>query len=219
MLNTNKSVMSADREETRWKFQIFLENIKTVMTWAENQRNILSDAFDKESRDIEKNRNYWLAGIGFGITIGVSLIISEKIESFYSFYLLIAATIGIGIFVVTNAYIYKRLTEKNQINFSYFDAINGELLPLIGDIATHALNESHKKEDLNLIQNYISAYTVAISFDVSKTINNTLKLGDFDKEKFQDGYLTGKNNLENFKKFNFKLGTKRIEKFIEEFEK
>jgi len=211
--------MSADREETRWKFQIFLENIKTVMTWAENQRNILSDAFDKESRDIEKNRNYWLAGIGFGITIGVSLIISEKIESFYSFYLLIAATIGIGIFVVTNAYIYKRLTEKNQINFSYFDAINGELLPLIGDIATHALNESHKKEDLNLIQNYISAYTVAISFDVSKTINNTLKLGDFDKEKFQDGYLTGKNNLENFKKFNFKLGTKRIEKFIEEFEK
>ena len=219
MLNINKSVMSVDREETRWKFQIFLENIKTVMTWAENQRNILSDAFDKESRDIEKNRNYWLAGIGFGITIGVSLIISEKIESFYSFYLLIAATIGIGIFVVTNVYIYKRLTEKNQINFSYFDAINGELLPLIGDIATHALNESHKKEDLNLIQNYISSYTVAISFDVSKTINNTLKLGDFDKEKFQDGYLTGKNNLENFKKFNFKLGTKRIEKFIEEFEK
>lgn len=211
--------MSVDREETRWKFQIFLENIKTVMTWAENQRNILSDAFDKESRDIEKNRNYWLAGIGFGITIGVSLIISEKIESFYSFYLLIAATIGIGIFVVTNVYIYKRLTEKNQINFSYFDAINGELLPLIGDIATHALNESHKKEDLNLIQNYISSYTVAISFDVSKTIKNTLKLGDFDKEKFQDGYLTGKNNLENFKKFNFKLGTKRIEKFIEEFEK
>lgn len=219
MLNTNKNVMSADREETRWKFQIFLESIKTVMTWAENQRNILSDAFDKESRDIEKNRNYWLAGIGFGITIGVSLIISEKIESFYSFYLLIAATIGIGIFVVTNAYIYKRLTKKNQINFSYFDAINGELLPLIGDIATHALNESHKKEDLNLIQNYISSYTVAISFDVSKTINNTLKLGDFDKEKFQDGYLTGKNNLENFKKFNFKLGTKRIDKFIEEFEK
>ena len=108
---------------------------------------------------------------------------------------------------------------KTKINFSYFDAINGELLPLIGDMATHALNENYKKEDLNLIQNYISAYTIAISFEVSKTVNETLKLGNFDKEKFHDGYLTGKNNLENFKKFNFKLGTKRIEKLIEEFEK
>jgi len=39
------------------------------------------------------------------------------------------------------------------------------------------------------------------------------------KENFQEGYLTSKDNLENFKKFNFKLGTKRIEKFMEEFEK
>lgn len=219
MLNSNKSSMSVDREEIRWKFQIFLENIRTVMTWAENQRNILSDTFDKESREIEKSRNYWLAGIGFTITIGASLIISDKIELFYSFYLLIAAAIGLAIFVITNLYIFKRLTKQNQINFSYFEAINGELLPLIGDITTHALNESYKKEDLNLIQNYISSYTIAISFDISKTIYNTLKLGGFDKEKFQDGYLIGKNNLENFKNFNFKLGTKRIEKFVEEFEK
>ena len=121
MLNINKIIMSADREEIRWKFQIFLGSIKTVMTWAENQRDILSDSFDKESRDIEKNRNYWLAGIGFGITIGASLIVSEKIELFYSFYLLIAAAIGIGIFVVTNSYIYKRFTQQNQINLSHLN--------------------------------------------------------------------------------------------------
>jgi len=211
--------MSTEREEVRWKFQLFLENIRTVMTWAENQRDLLSDTFDKESKDIEKSRNYWLAGIGFIITIGATLIVSDKIESFYSFYLLIAAAIGIGIFVVTNSYIYKRSTEKNRINFSYFDAINGELLPLSGDITTLALKENHKKEDLDIIQNYISSYTIAISFEVTKTINNTLKLEDFKKEKFQDGYLTSKNNLENYKKFDFKLGTKRIEKFIEEFEK
>ena len=105
--------MSIEREEIRWKFQVMLENIKTVMTWAENQRQILSNAFEGEVKDIEKNRNYWLAGIGFGITIGASLIIAEKIELFYSFYLIAAAIIGLVIFVVTNLYIYKRTRESN----------------------------------------------------------------------------------------------------------
>ena len=211
--------MSFDREEIRWRFQLFLENIKTVMVWAENQRQILSKAFDKEIKDVEKTRNYFLAAIAFGVTIGASLIVAEKIENFYSFYLITAAIIGIVIFMLTNLYIYKKTDEQTKINLSYFDAINGELLPLMGDITTLALKEDHKKEDLDLVQNYIATYAVAIGFDVSMTLMKTLKLEDIDKKRFEEGFQNGKNNLENFKKFNFKLGTKRIEKFIDEFEK
>jgi len=203
----------SEREEIRWKFQVFLENIRTVMVWAENQRQILSDAFASEAKDVEKSRNYWLAGIGFGITIGVSLIIAEKIELFYSFFLIAAAIVGLGIFMVTNVHLYKRSREQTRVNLSYFEAISGELLPLMGDITTLALKENHKKEDLDLIQNYISTYATAIGFEISKTLTDTLKLGDLADKKFEDGLQSAKNNLENFKKFNFKLGTKRIEKY------
>ena len=141
--------MSYDREEIRWRFQVFLENIKTVMVWAENQRQILSKAFDKEIKDVEKTRNYFLAAIAFGVTIGASLIVAEKIEIFYSFYLITAAIIGIVIFMLTNLYIYKKISEQTKINLSYFDAINGELLPLIGDITTLQFKEDHKKEEID----------------------------------------------------------------------
>ena len=55
--------MSNEREEIRWKFQLFIENIKTATQWTENQRQILSNAFDSEVKEIEKIRNLWLSGI------------------------------------------------------------------------------------------------------------------------------------------------------------
>ena len=149
----------------------------------------------------------------------MSLIVGVKIEIFYSFYLIIAGIIGLGIFVKSNLAISKRTQKQNTLDLSYIDAINVELIPLMGVITTLALKEDHKKEDLDLIQNYISAYTIAIGFDISKTINQVLKVGNLKDKKFEDGYNTAKNNLEQFQKFSFKLRTVRIEKFIADFEK
>ncbi|KAG2477242.1 MAG: hypothetical protein NPMRTH1_1250023 [Nitrosopumilales archaeon] len=208
-----------EREEIRWKFQVMLENTSTVMNWAENQRKILVDFYKQNIRDVEKVRNYWIAGIGFGITIFAPLIAIGAIELFYSFYLIVAGLVAIGLFMVTNNYIFKKTQEQDKINVMYFQAINGEMLPLKGMISTLALNDDQKTINMITLQNYIHSYTKAISYDVSFHMSKTMKLDKFDDKPFRESYEYAKQNLELFSKSDYETGVDRIKKFIEDFEK
>ena len=211
--------MTSEREEIRWKFQVMLESTNTVMNWAENQRKMLVDLYKQSIRDVEKVRNYWMAGIAFGITIFVPLIATGTIESFYSFYLIVAGLVAIGLFMVTNTYIFKTTQEQDKINAMYFQAINVELLPLKGMISTLALRDDQKTINTTTLQNYLHSYIKAISYDVSFHMSKTMKLDKFDDKPFRESYEYAKQNLELFSKSNYETGVNRIKKFIEDFEK
>jgi len=212
-------MMSADREEIRWKFQVLLENISQAIASLENERKTIDERYSKEANEQDKLRTKWFGGIGFLIVILTPLVAIGYLEQWYSFVIIAALVLGIIIWVWTNMSLQSKFLVFREIDDTYLIVIKDQLLPLRGAITTFALVENFTKEKTEFLIKYVSLYAISISYTLTKYLNERLGLDQLDQESFRKNFEFAKQSINEFKNSDLKLQVQPIEKFIKEFEK
>lgn|SRR5574337_353061 len=225
-----------DREEIRWKFQIMLENIASSIDKAENERKLIDEHYLRTENRIQKPRNQRLGGIAFIITTIVALISTKTIETFTdptsakpieNLLIQIAVTLGF-LGLLYYYYIEWMLRRESRINDDFNEThyltMKKTLIPLKAMVSSLALRDDITKDDIHLIMSYVSTYSKSVDYVL--TLSLLAKMGgttvgeeEFDHERYRETYDKAKSSLDNFKKYNFSLGTYTIEEFVKEFEK
>lgn len=215
--------MSVDREEIRWKFQVMMENVETVIERAENNRKLIYELYLKTEERIEKNRNAVLTGIGFLITAILTLVAADKIDESF---LQLAGVFGLGgmiYYFIINLMLKRGSRLNDDINLTTYISMKEKVIPLKGMISTFALREDITKDDTDIIADYVSTYGKSVDYTLTLTLlqksDDEKTSGEqFNHEKYRKNYEFAKSSLETFKKYEFSLGTEVIEEFITEFE-
>ena len=132
----------SEREEIRWKFQVMIENVNTSITNLENERKSIGERLEKAQRELEKQRNYWLAAMGFIITILTPLVATEYLTQSFASVIIVAILIGIIIWVWSNLKLSKIFENYLEIDNTYLEAIKIRLIPLKSVVSTLALIEN-----------------------------------------------------------------------------
>ena len=223
-----------EREEIRWQFQVMIENTKFVI----NGLNDLWKNFDEQAerflRKSERKRNYRITGIGFVITVILTLVAIGKFGNYDQVGIIISGILGlcaIVIFGLTERYLEKEESVQKEINDLFFDTKTQKLIPAMGTIATLAMDKTITEEQVATIQNYLSSnlkakdylfrwklYQILIK-DMSKEQRKEIDLARFSHKSFEETYLGVKSELDSFKKSTLTFETNDIDEFIKLYEK
>ncbi len=225
--------MVFDRDEIRWQFQIILDDVNSTIEKNETAMKLTDENSVRTLENVERKRNELLGGIGFIITIVITLIASDKIDNTWYQFAGFAGICGWFTYFGFEMMIKKEKRINLEIMLFYLKTIGSKLSPLKKMIGSLAMNENITEKDLLLIKNYITTYVQAVDYELDYKIYNksggdklgTEKLGDeiigrdhFNHEQYREYYNLAQSNLDDFKKFNFSLGTNIFEKFIKDFE-
>lgn len=208
--------MSEEREEIRWQFQMMIENINSEIERIEWTMRLTDEDAERSFERFEKLRNGFLASIGFIITTLVTLIASDKLGESYIQSAGVAGLVGWIAYLYAWFFLRRERKQHLELMFSYLDTIGKNLRPLVGMTTTLALNESITKNELDLIRKYLVSYVQAAEYELISKILDELEI---DHDKYRKYYEQSVSNIDNFKKYDFSLGTTIIEKFIKEFER
>lgn len=209
----------SEREEIRWKFQVMIENVNAAITTLENERKTIAERLEKVQRELEKQRNYWLAAMGFIITILTPLVATNYLNQSFAFVIIAATLVGIIIWVWSNLKLSKIVENYLEIDNTYLVAIKSRLLPLKGVVSTLALIENYSKKDSEDVIMYISIYANAMSYTLTNYMSQKIIDVKLDHGSFRRYYELAKVSIDRLKKTEFTTGTAPIEQFIKEFEK
>jgi len=208
-----------DRGEIRWKFQVMLENLDMVRKNLENERKFIDERQRRAVLDIERMRNYWLAGIGFFIAIFTSIFLARNLDYIYLVYPSIAGAAGFAIWFLINIKLNNAYIKFREIDDTYYVINNGLLTPLKGMVSTFALIEDFKKEDFTMLFTYVTLYTKSITYKFIQYIDESFNVKQFKHEDYRNHYLLAKSSIEKLKEKNYELGTGIIDEFINKFKK
>ena len=208
----------SEREEIRWRFQLIMKTIEKVSNSLEQERKSYEDFSEKQVRSTLDIRDRFLAGIGFGVTFFLMLIILEIFSKEWVLFSVIALIVGIVLFGTFNTIAYRNQEKVSKLLIEFRKLIDNKLELIQGNIIFYASQENISKQDIEIISKYVSIHTLSISLELGMYGYNEIKTGKPDKENFEKGYLLAIKMLDDFKKFNFFTGTERIEKFIKDFE-
>ena len=208
----------SEREEIRWRFQLIMKTIEKVSNSLEQERKSYEDFSEKQVRSTLNIRDRFLAGIGFGVTFFLMLIILEIFSKEWVLFSVIALIVGIVLFGTFNTIAYRNQEKVSKLLIEFRKLIDNKLELIQGNIIFYASQENISKQDIEIISKYVSIHTLSISLELGMYGYNEIKTGKPDKENFEKGYLLAIKMLDDFKKFNFFTGTERIEKFIKDFE-
>jgi len=226
--------MSSDREEIRWKFQVMIENTKFVINGLDDQWKNFDEQAERSLRKSERKRNYRLTGIGFVITLILTLVAIGKFGNYDQVGIIISGILGlcaVVIFGLTERYLEKEELTQKEINDLFFNTKIQKLIPMMGTIATLAMDKTITEEQMGPIQNYVSSnlkakdylfrwklYQILIK-DMSKEQRKEIDLARFSHKSFEETYLRVKRELDSFKKSTLNFDTSDIEEFIKSYKK
>ncbi len=148
-----------DREEIRWKFQVMIKNIEWVMDRSESERQSFISSAESILSVMERQRNYRLAGIGFFITSVLTLVSTGHLDSVWVWTAGASGIVAVALFAITERMIGKENALKESISTIYFSIMKAKFTPLIGMMSTYAMDEKITKQDIELVQDYVVAYS------------------------------------------------------------
>ena len=212
-------IMSNEREEIRWKFQVLLQNISNAIDALDDERKTIDERYSKDVNEQDKLRTKWFGGIGFLVVILIPLIAIGYIEQWYLFIAVGAVILGIIIWIWTNISLQNKFIVFREVDNTYLVIIKGHLLPLRGTISTLALVENFPKEKTELLIKYVSLYENSLSYNLTSYMEERLDVKQLDHELFRTHYKFSKESLDELKKSDLNLKCEQIEQFIKEFEK
>jgi len=223
-----------EREEIRWKFQVMIENTKFVIDGLDDQWKNFDEQAERNLRKSERKRNYRLTGIGFVITVILTLVAVGKFGNYDQTGIIISGILGlcaVVLFGLTERYLEKEESMQKEINDLFFDTKTLKFPPMMGKIATFAMDETVTEEQVITIQNYVvtnlaskdylfrwKLYQILIK-GMSKEQRNEINLARFSHKVYEKNYLDAKRKLDLFKKSTFNFDTNDIEEFIKSYEK
>lgn len=206
-------------DDIKWKFQILIQNIDSVIHEIEYDRKSADDRSTKNIQDMEKIRGYWFAGIGVFITLSASYLFTRDFNQWQLLWIIIPALIAFAIFFLTNLFIARLKEVLQDIDDSYYNFNKLHLIPLKGMLSGYALSDQFSKENMDLTISYVKSYTRAISYLFGKYINERLDTIVFELTGFGSFYDEAKAKLDEYKNFNYGMGIEVINEFVKEYEK
>jgi len=226
--------MSSEREEIRWKFQVMIENTKFVIDGLDDQWRNFDEQAERSLRKVERKRNYRLTGLGFTITAILTLVATGKFGDYEQVGIIIAGILGLWAAVVfgfTEHVLGKEELVQKEINDLFFDAKAQKFMPIMGQIATLAMDKTITEEQMVPIQNYVSLnlksrdylfrwklYQILIK-ELSKEQRKEIDISRFSHKPYKETYLGAKRELDLFKKSTLNFDTSDIEEFIKSYKK
>ncbi len=226
--------MVSEREEIRWKFQVMIENTKFVIDGLDDQWRNFDEQAERVLRKIERKRNYRLTGLGFTITAILTLVATGKFGDYEQVGIIIAGILGLWaavLFGFTEHVLGKEELVQKEINDLFFDAKTQKFIPIMGQIATLAMDKTIIEEQMGPLQNYVSFNLKSRDYlfrwklyrslvrDLSKEQRKEIDLARFSHKPYEETYLGVKRELDLFKKSTLNFDTSDIEEFIKLYEK
>ena len=226
--------MMTDREEIRWKFQVMIDNTKFVIDGIDDQWKNFDEQAERAIQKVERKRNYRLTGIGFTITVILTLVAIGKLEDYEQIGMGIAGILGLWaviLFGLTEHALGKDELMHKEINDVFFDTKTLQFFPIMGKIATFAMEKTIIEEQMGSVQSYLSynlkgrdylfrweIYQILIK-DMSKDERKEIDLSRFSHKPYEQTYLDAKREFDLLKKstLNFEMGG--IEEFIKSYER
>ena len=205
--------MSSEREEIRWKYQVLIANIESVIDFVENERKIIENRVNKFVKALDNMRKHWFTGLAIIMTIMLALILEKDLDGWYYLGIVLPALTAFVIFFVTNLKINQFETSHLEIDNFYYN-VRTELIPIQGLITGYALDDFMTLQKTNILIEYVRMYGFAVQFLLDKYMDEKLKKNQFEKNNYTKNYEFTKNNLDIIKKEQYPTGTKTIEQFI-----
>lgn len=224
----------SEREEIRWQFQVMIENTKFVIDGLDDQWRNFDGQAERTLRKIERKRNYRLTGLGFTITAILTLVAVGKFGDYDQVGIIIAGILGLWaavLFGLTEHILGKEELVQKEVNDLFFDAKTHKFIPVMGQIATLAMDKTITEEKIGPIQNYVSLNLKSKDYlfrwklyqflikDMSKEQRKEIDLSRFSHKLYEETYLGVKSELDSFKKSTLNFDTSDIEEFIKSYKK
>ena len=211
--------MSSDREEVRWKFQILLDSLRRVHELLDNERKEYQENLYRSLTELKEIRNTFVAGIGSGIGIFLTLISIGNLPKEDTWYVIIGIVLAISVFVGFNVYLSYQYRKYDSLRPKYFQIL-GDMAGLEGLLSTTSLNETVSKENTILLAKFIFVMGQVFVYELQYYAYNMIRMMKPDQDNFRESHATAKENLEAFKTIKSnKNYIERIELFIKIFEK
>lgn len=226
--------MSSEREEIRWKFQVMIDNTKFVLDSLDDQWKNFDVQAERALRKVERKRNYRLTGIGFVITVILTLVAIEKLGGYEQIGIITAgvlALLAVASFGLTERMLGKEESVQKEINDLFFDVKTMKFPPIMSSIATFAMDKTITEEQVQTISSYVVSKIGSIDYlfrwklyqilikDLSKEQRKEIELSRFSHKPYEKHYNNSKQDLDLFKKSSSSFNTDVIEEFIKSYEK
>ena len=183
-LDLEYSSLSSEREEIRWKYQVLIENVGSVIDFVETERKLIENRVDKFIKSLDNMRKHWFTGLAIITTIALAFIFEKDLGGWYYLGLILPALTAFVIFFITNLKIIKFETVYSEIDNFYYNLMRTELSPLKGLVTGYALEDSITIHKTNNLINYVRMYGFAIGFLLEKYVDEKVELNEFDKKKY-----------------------------------
>ena len=208
-----------EREEIRWKFQMMMENLEMIRKQLDIKIKPIDGVAKNQKKDINRIRSYWLAGIGFFMTVYTLVILTEPRDDIHFIFPIAAGIIGSIIFFESHRKLNTMQPEFRESAGTHYYFLNNLLDSLKEMLYTHALIENYSKDNFLVLTTYVTLVGKAISYQCTRHLDKELHWPQFSHESFRDYHDLAKLSLDNLKKMNYSLGTSVIEQFVKDFEK
>lgn len=211
--------MSSDREEIRWRFQILLNSVKRVYAILDDERKEYQENLYHGILELKEIRNSFVAGIGSGIGIFLTLISIGSLPKENAGYVIIGIIGAISIFVGFNIYSSIQYRKYNTLQPKYMQIL-GDMASLEGLLSTTSLNENVSKENTILLTKFVFVIGQVFVYELQYYAHNMIRLIKPDQGDFRETFKLAKEDLDEFKSMTLVENyIPRIELFIKMFEK
>lgn len=217
-----KKVMSTDREEIRWQFQMLLDFSKQSVGALRDTRDRLMSEFNYNDRKISELRNFITGILGFVATMLVSLVAIKYLEDStvpYIDYAIGIAVIGFIFYFSINWFVlYRSAILFQKIDTKYADALSHHYL-MRTLISASGANLAGTIKICMLLRNFVVIIHDALIYDIYNFSNKIAGTTKPNQKQYRTSYENAKSIQNEIKKANFPFGQEIMDQFIKEFEK